>query len=144
MKLLIIPIVFISLFISGCTSIKVTPLSSSHSIKRVAIKENHRVTVPDFLNVVQNGFEDHGITTIVYQDHAPTNCQATLTYTALRSWDLASYLSHAELTLRDMEGKRIAQATYHLNGKGGLDLSKWGSVQSKMEPVIDQLLSEYE
>ena len=131
-------------FFSGCTSVKVTPLSASHSIERVAIKENHRVRVPDFLNVVQNEFEDHGITTIVYQDQAPTNCQATLTYTALQSWDFSPFLSHAELTLRDMEGKRIAQATYHLKGKGGFDLSKWGSVQSKMEPVIDQLLNEYE
>ena len=133
-----------SFFISGCTSIKVMPLNASYSIERVAIKENPRVTVPGFLCVVQNEFENHGITTIPYQNQVPPNCQAILTYTALKSWDVTTYLSHAELTLRNLEGKRIAQATYHLQGKGGFDLSKWDSVQSKMKPVIDQLLQEYE
>jgi len=120
------------------------PLNASYSIERVAIKENPRVTVPDFLCFVQNEFENHGITMIPYQNQVPPNCQAILTYTAPRSWDVTTYLSHAELTLRNLEGKRIAQATYHLQGKGGLDFSKWGSVQSKMKPVIDQLLQEYE
>jgi len=140
LTLLVIPAVIL---ITGCTSVQVSKLSASHSIDRVAIKENSSVTVPNFLNIVQNEFENHGLTTVIYQDQVPTNCQATLTYTALRSWDLASYLSHAELTIRDLNGKRIAYAIYHLKGKGGLDLTKWGSVQSKMKPVIDELLKEY-
>jgi len=30
-----------------------------------------------------------------------------------------------------------------LDGKGGLSLNKWASVDSKMDPVIDKLLSGY-
>lgn len=64
----------------------------------------------------------------------------TLTYTALRHWDMKPYLTHAELRLwRD--GKQIGFAEYHLNGNGGFDLGKWRGTKAKMDPVIDQLLA---
>ncbi|MDF7827083.1 Sbal_3080 family lipoprotein [Pontiellaceae bacterium B12227] len=145
MKRTLIAITLVSAFVlTGCTSVKVSPLSAEHEVERVAIKENEQVIVADFLDVIEDQFEEHGITTVVYQNKVPANCQATLSYSALQTWDIATYLSHAEITLRDMEGKRIAHATYHLNGKGGLDLTKWKSVESKMEPVIDELLKEYD
>ncbi len=53
------------------------------------------------------------------------------------------YLSHAELHLL-RNGRQIASAEYHLNGKGGLALTKFKGMNSKMDPVIDQLLAGYE
>ena len=36
----------------------------------------------------------------------------------------------------------IANAEYKLVGKGGLSLTKWQSVETKMTPVIDQLFAK--
>lgn len=143
MKKYILLLMFISIFMSACTSIQVRPLDASHSITHICIKNNPKVIVPSFLSIVRNGFEDHGISSKVFDRVVPDNCQAVLTYTALQSWDFTPYLSHAELRLEDREGKQLAYAEYHLTGKGGFSLTKWASVESKMKPVIDKLLSGY-
>ena len=129
------------LLLSACTSIQVMPLDEPLSVSHICIKNNPKVIVPGFLSVVRNGFEDHKIATMVFEDELPTKCNTVLKYTALRSWDIVAYLSHAELWLEDREGKRLAYAEYHLVGGGGLSLMKWASVKSKMTPVIDELLS---
>jgi len=130
------------ILLSGCTSIKVKQLDPSVKVSHVCIEENPKVIIHDFLPVVQKGFERHGITTEVYKSEIPNYCEYNLTYTALKNWDMAMYMHHAELWLyRDKEN--IAYAEYHLNGKGGLALNKWASVDSKMDPVINKLLSGY-
>ena len=52
-----------------------------------------------------------------------------------------SYMSWAELKLYQ-SGVLIANAEYKLVGKGGLSLTKWQSVETKMKPVIDQLFAK--
>jgi hypothetical protein len=52
-------------------------------------------------------------------------------------------MSIAELRLTK-GGLEVARANYHLRGKGGLSLNKWASTKSKMDPVIDELLAQYE
>ena len=130
------------LLLTGCTSIKVQKLETSAKVSHVCIEENTKVIVRDFLPVIQKGFKRHGITTETYEKTMPNYCEYHLTYTALKNWDIAMYMHHAELWL--YRGKEnIAYAEYHLNGKGGLALNKWASVDSKMDPVINQLLSGY-
>ncbi len=141
MKKLSFILVFITIFVSACTAVSVKPLDKSLSISIICIKNNPKVIVPGFLSVVRNGFEDHGITTVMLDDTKKEKCEAILTYTALQSWDITTYLSHAELRLEDRGGKRLAYAEYHLVGKGGFSLTKWASVKSKMEPVIKELLT---
>ena len=50
-------------------------------------------------------------------------------------------MSWAELKLYQNE-VLIANAEYKLVGKGGLSLTKWQSVETKMTPVIDQLFAK--
>jgi len=38
--------------------------------------------------------------------------------------------------------KQIGSGEYHLDGKGGLDLSKYESVEDKMKPVFKKLFGE--
>ena len=97
--------------------------------------------VGDFLSVVRNRIEYHGIDTEVYTNEIPQGCEYTMTYTALKSWDLGTYMHHAELRL-EKNGKRIGYAEYHLNGKGGLSLMKWQGTKTKMDPVVDELLGK--
>lgn len=130
--------------IFGCTSVEVKPIDSSANVKHVCIQENPNVKVPDFLPVLREGFERHGISTevILSTGTVPKHCESVLTYIALQSWDVTTFLSHAELSL-EKDGKQIATAKYHLTGKGGFSLMKWQSTKTKMDPVIDELLKEY-
>jgi hypothetical protein len=131
----------LALLFAGCTSIQVRPVDSALAIRHVCIQKNEKVIVDDFLPVLEAGFARHGIATEVFSATPPARCEYILTYTARLSWDFVTYLAHAELWLENRERKRIAQATYHLVGGGGLSLMKWQSVQTKMDPVIDQLLA---
>jgi len=129
---------------AGCTAVKVNPLDASRAISHICIKDNPKVIVPDFLSIVRDGFEEHGITSEVISGQIANECDAVLTYTALRNWDLTPYLSHAELRIEDLQGTLLASAEYHISGGSvSLDLTKWDSVESKMKPVIDELLSAY-
>lgn len=128
--------------LAACTSVQVQEIDPTLQLSHVCIESNPKVIVGDFLPVVRKGFERHGITTEVYEGSKPEYCDYHMTYTALQSWDISTYMHHAELQLYQTL-KPIAYAEYHLNGKGGFALTKWASVESKMDPVIDTLLAKY-
>ena len=134
-------VVVLSFVLSACTSVEVRPPDPALAIKHVCIQENPKVIVRDFVPVVRDGLDRHGISTEVYSGTKPANCEYVLTYTALRSWDFAPYLSHAELRL-ERDGRQVAYAEYHLVGKGGFSLMKWQGTKAKIDPVIDELLKK--
>ncbi len=127
------------LLVTGCTSVDVQPIANTYQPEKICIEENPKVIVDDFLSVVRNRIEYHGIATEVYEQEIPTGCEYTMTYTAFKTWDVTTYMHHAELRL-EKNGQRIGYAEYHLNGKGGLALTKWQSTKTKMDPVVDELL----
>lgn len=129
-----------TLTLAACTSVNVRPAEGIATLDSVCIVRNPRVIVADFITVLQDGFDRHGIATAVVEPAQASACPVTLTYTALKTWDMAMYLHHAELRLW-RGGRQIGAADYHLKGGGGLSLAKWGSTRSKMDPVIDQLLA---
>ena len=131
-----------TLTLCGCTAITVRPIDKSVQLKHVCIQENTKVQVSDFLTVVQAGFDRHGISTEIVSGNVPGNCEYLLTYTALRHWDVSTFLSHAELRI-ERAGRQVGYAEYHLKNNGGLSLNKWASTKSKMDPAVDQLLSAY-
>jgi len=55
-----------TLVLAACTSVTVRPLDRSLGMRRVCIQENARVQVSDFVSVVREGFERHGIVTAVF------------------------------------------------------------------------------
>jgi hypothetical protein len=126
--------------LAACTSVQVHPVSTAAPLQHVCIVNNPRVTVSDFVPVLQDAFNRHAIATSVVEQAQAGTCDVTLTYTALRSWDFRPYLSHAELRLW-RAGRQIGSADYHLKGKGGLTFSKFASTREKMDPVIDSLLA---
>ncbi|MGN0927180.1 Sbal_3080 family lipoprotein [Ectopseudomonas mendocina] len=123
----------------GCTSTQVTPLQSAAD--QMCIEENPKVQVSDFVAVLQEGFARHGIETQLYAKIPRERCPYVVTYTARRSWDMAPYLSTAEITILGPRRQTLAKANYHLRGKGGLSLMKWQGTRSKIDPVIDELLA---
>ena len=73
----------------------------------------------------------------MYDAPVPIDCQFVLTYTARQSWDIVNYVKYAELTLRD-GGEIVGKAEY-LHG-GGFAASKYASTDSKISPLVDDLL----
>ena len=129
-----------ALSIVGCTSITVEPMPAG--VKEVAIRDNPKVTVSDFVEVVRSGFSRHGIQTKVIAENALAGDDYVLTYMALRSWDIGTYLSKAEMWVTH-KGNPAGHAEYHLRNKGGLALTKFQGVETKISPVIDELLINY-
>jgi len=126
----------------GCTSVKVRPVSNVSEIKQVCIRDSpDQCFVGDMLQVLIEGFNRNGIATPVYTGNVPNDCSYHLTYMCNQTWDMAMYMHHAELHL--FHGReQVGYAQYHLTGKGGLSLMKWQSTQTKMDPVIDELLGK--
>ena len=139
MKYIAILTALLSAFLAVCTSVNVRPIPSRDRIKEVIINKNPKVAVDDFLDVLADGFHRHGITTKVTSADAEWKDSYVVNYVAYRNWDLAPYLTDATISI-DRNGRRVAEASYHLKGKGGLSLTKWQGTKAKMDPVIDELL----
>jgi hypothetical protein len=127
-------------FSFGCTSISVRPVEARSGMGHVCIKHNSAVEVSDFVAVVRDGLARHGVSSEEFFDNAPLHCEFILRYTARRSWDLAPYLSQAEIWI-ERDGAQVGYAEFHLRGKGGYSFYKWQGTKEKMDPVIDQLFA---
>ncbi len=130
--------------LAGCTSVAVKPVNRErHQVQHVCIQENPRVIVAGFLESVELGLQRHRLTSERYVgDKPPEHCAYTLSYVARQNWDMAVYLWQAEVELRN-GAEIVGTAEYHLRSKGGLALNKWASVETKMAPVMDQLLASF-
>jgi hypothetical protein len=137
---ILLPLVALLFSLVGCTSVTVEPLPAG--VKEVAIRDNPKVTVPDFVDVLRDGFHRHGIRTKLIAEQASAGDDYVVSYVALRSWDIGTYLSKAEIWVSH-KGDPAGHAEYHLRNKGGLALNKWAGVESKMAPVMDELLVRY-
>jgi len=125
--------------LQGCNAVRVKEVSAKEPIEHVCIEQNSRVTIVDFVDVMQEAFLKHGISSSVVSP--PARCKYTATYTAQRTWNLGTFLSEAHVVIfRD--GTPIAAANYHLRGKGGLTLTKFAATRSKILPVMDQMLAQ--
>lgn len=131
----------LTLSLAACTSVNVAQVDAGkYPIDVVCIERNEKVAVADFLSVVEQGFMRHGLETKVYDGEPPESCEYSLWYTAERGWDVAPYLDYAELRLQQRD-KTIGTALYRHSG--GFGLNKWAGTESKMNPVIDELLADY-
>lgn len=127
--------------LAGCTSVEVEPVPAAHALDHVLIRENPKVAVADFLDVLVEGFERNGVRTSVISPTAGVGSAYEVTYVAYRNWDLAPYLRDATISVYS-QGRRIGHAVYHLVGGGGLSLTKWRGTRTKILPVVDELLSQ--
>jgi hypothetical protein len=129
---------------SSCTSITVKPVDRALDIKHVCVKDcSEKCFDGRMLGIIQDGLQRHGISTQVYNGDLKSECEYNLTYYCERTWDMATYLHHAELRLYNGKSQ-IGNAEYHLRGKGGFALNKWASTKSKIDPVIDELFSDFQ
>jgi len=102
------------------------------------------VKVRDFVDVITSCLNDHGIISQVYKDNIDDKqCVYTLTYTARRSWDMVPYLTLAKIYIHKKD-ELVAQASYrHRGGSFSWAFNKWAGTESKMKPVMEELLIDY-
>lgn len=131
---------FVSFVLVGCTSVTVQPMKPG--VKEVLVRENPKVSMGGFLPYVRKSFESRGIATRVITEADAAGDAYVVTYTALRSWDLTTYLSSAEFWVHH-RSDLVGHAEYHLRGKGGFALTKFQHVETKLDPVFDELLANY-
>ena len=140
-KLLLVMMAVMAFGMTACTRVQVSSLDQPLAVDLICIEQNPKVIVDDFLKVLEDGIARNGMRSIVFTGNTPEGCEYIMTYTALRTWDITPYLSHAEIWIHK-SNRQVASAVYHLAGGGGLSLMKWQGTKTKMDPVIDELFSK--
>lgn len=140
MRIISLFVLFAAFNFVGCTSVTVEPLAPG--VKEVLVRENPKVSMSGFLPYVRNSFEARGIATRVITEADAAGDAYVVTYTALRTWDLTTFLSSAEFWVHH-RSDLVGHAEYHLRGKGGLALTKFQHVETKLDPVFAELLVHY-
>ncbi|ENV48305.1 hypothetical protein P255_01186 [Acinetobacter brisouii CIP 110357] len=137
-------IILTALILSGCATTQVSPLNlnANEKIKRICIEHNSRVVVNGFEDIVINRLEDNGISTETYiKGNKPSYCEYSIKYVAYQKWDFSMVLTQAELRLYKRDSK-IADAEYKLHAGGLLNPTKYKSNESKINPLVDQLIGK--
>ncbi|MFC1815550.1 Sbal_3080 family lipoprotein [Thermodesulfobacteriota bacterium] len=128
--------------LNGCAIQKVVhPLPPNSAITEVCILENPKVTIPDFLQIVQDGIERNGLRSRVYRE-IPTTCSYVLEYVAFQRWDFTLFMSEAEIKLyhqRELVGSTSYKLPTGIFGMGGINPEKWNSTKEKLDPLLDEL-----
>ena len=143
-KIILFSMGLITLGLTACTSIQVKNQNGFEpkKMQQVCVIDNPKVTINGFNDSIVRSFARHNIKASVYPSNSkPMFCETTMTYTALRSWDLATYMSYAKFTL-NKDGKIASEAEFRLRGKGGLALNKWRSIDTKIDELVDELLKD--
>lgn len=126
---------------AACTTIEVSPVpAAGYPIARLCIERNPEVVVEDLLAVIERGVARHGIEPRLVDAPVPADCDYTLWYSARRRWDLRPVLGYVELRVR-YRGETIGTASWL--ARPSLSLFKWRSTESKIGPVLDELLSQF-
>jgi hypothetical protein len=125
----------------ACTTVEVSPVpAGGYPIATLCIERNPEVVVEDLLAVIEQGVARHGIEPRLVDAPLPADCDYTLWYTARRRWDFRPVLGYVELRVR-YRGETIGTATWL--ARPSLSLFKWRSTESKIGPVVDELLSQF-
>lgn len=139
-KILAIGVLGIS--ITGCTSIQVKNSEGfqPQAVKQLCVINNPKVIIAGFNDSIVRSFARYNINARIYPETSkPTLCETTMDYTALRTWDVVTYMSYAKFTLMK-EGRIVSEAEFRLKGNGGLALNKWRSTDTKIDELVDQLI----
>ncbi|MFC3284478.1 Sbal_3080 family lipoprotein [Litchfieldella rifensis] len=138
MKIKAAMLLVVSLVMSGCTIHQTVEPAQIDSGHRLCIVENPAVRegfLPEFISVL----ERKNIAYEVVGDSAvPTSCEWVARYTANWSWDLALYMSYAEIKVYrngSLDGEAIYDST-----RGGANMNKFIDAETKIQELVDQLL----
>lgn len=131
--------------LAGCNSYKVRPLKYDPNLTEITVIENPRVIVSDFVDNIEDEFGARGIAVkVAGAGYVARSGEYTLSYEARQSWDFTNYLSDAKVNIRK-NNVTVAHGRYHHNGgSASLSFFKWQGTATKMEPLYEELLEEWD
>jgi len=131
-------LIILSMGISGC--------AINQSIEQANIPEKTQLCIIEN-PAVRDGFllEYKSVLTskqipykVVSKSTVPESCEWTSTYTANWTWDLAMYMSYAEIKVFHngaLDGEAIYDST-----RGGANMSKFIDAETKIRELVDKLM----
>lgn len=125
------------LALTGCSITQTVDPIKATNVSQVCVLDNPKVLMDDFQGELQRQIQAKGLATKQYSNARPADCSHYLEYTANWGWDMAMYLTYAEMRVYDHEGL-AGQAVYDAR-RGGGRLDKFGRTAEKIHPLIDQL-----
>ena len=129
----------------GCsTNIEVSPLPYDENLKEISLINNPRVIVRQYVPTLELYFARHGIGVKQVSEFTPLGPdEYGIRYSAKQSWTITTYLSDAYVNVYK-GNKLVAGGKFHLvGGSFSLSLSKWNRTETKMKPVLEELLKNY-
>lgn len=123
--------------LTGCSIKTLVKPVGNVKVSDLCIKTNPRVLMEGFLPELEMQIRSHGIKARTFDSVMPSDCTHRLEYTANWNWDLAMYLTYAELRVYE-KADLIGEAVYDARWGGGR-LDKFGTTASKLQPLIDEL-----
>ena len=126
------------LLVSGC--------SISQNVEQADISQDAEVCIIEdeavrkgFLEEFEKVLHEKGIRYVVTdRAYANQNCEWTVTYIARWSWDLALYMSYAEIKVFKngvLDGKAVYDST-----RGGANMGKFIDAEPKIRELVDELM----
>jgi hypothetical protein len=125
-----------ALLVMGCTiSQSVDPVAVRPA--EVCVARNDTVHMAGFHDELVRQIEARGIAVRSFAGALPADCRHRVNYTANWRWDMAMYLSYAQINV--IEGDRpVGSATYDAT-QGGANMGKFGPTAEKLAPLVGQL-----
>lgn len=138
MKILV-PLIFSTLLTACAIRQDIEPAASVTS-GEICIIENPDVR-PGFLEVYRRELEAKGYKTrVVPATSTLFDCPQISRYTANWTWDMALYLSFADISVYE-DGKRVGHVVYD-STQGGLNLTKFVRGETKVAELVNQLFPQ--
>jgi hypothetical protein len=126
------------MLVSACTITQHVEPVPPDTLSSLCIQENDQTWSKEFLPTLRDQLQRRGIASTVYHGTPPPSCRFRLTYDVNWGWDLAVYLTYANLRIYDGT-KPIGEATYDARD-GDARFDKFGHTEDKIAPLLDQLL----
>ncbi len=107
--------------------------------KAICVIANPKVSQPEFVVAYERELRARGYEVqMLSADSSLIACPLTSTYTANWNWDLALYMSYAELKVYN-EGKVVAEAIYD-SRRGGGNMGKFIKAEEKIKELVGLML----
>lgn len=126
--------------LSGCSiTTSVKPVGEGR-VSDLCIRKNSRVLMEGFLPELEAQVHTHGVKTRTFDGDLASDCTYHLDYSANWGWDLAMYLTYAEIKVYN-QLNLIGEAIYDARWGGGR-LDKFGATSEKLKSLVDELFGK--
>jgi len=128
--------------LSGCISQTIDPVKTSQTLTpNICMTAKKKGVRQGFTDTYRTALQGKGFTVKQLPPASnPSDCHLSTQYTAIWRWDLALYMSYAEIKVYE-NGRPAGQAVYDAR-KAGLALTKFVDAESKILELVDELFPQ--